>query len=145
MDYMLIEGDWLGSFEEGDRLAECGLPAPPGGRLGQRWDGSGWVDSPDAQARVSHRLEIMAGMITAQRSGMVCSRWQMLVVLGEDNWSKIIAFRDSPQCNWATKMIIDTAETIPRNSEFVDMLAYVLGFTETETDMAFTSAMAQKV
>ena len=145
MDYMLPEGDWLGTFADGDRLAECGIPAPPGGKAGQRWDGSAWADTPDAEVRAAHRLEIMAEMITSQRETLSCQRWQMLLVLGEARWAKIEAFRDSPMCNWPMRQVIDNAEYLPRVSQFVDMLAYILGLTEAETDAMFALAMAERV
>ncbi|MGV8987603.1 MAG: hypothetical protein ACOH2H_15130 [Cypionkella sp.] len=142
MDMMLIEGDWLGTFSDGDRLAECGIPAPNGGKLGQRWTGAKWVDDPAAEGRALQRLTIMAEMIASERASMRADRWQLVVALGQDRWATVLAFRDAPESTWAMRQIIDTAVTIPRISETVDLLAYALGMDDAAVDQIFTVAMS---
>jgi hypothetical protein len=143
-DYMLTEGDWLGTFADGDRLAECGLPAPPGGKLGQKWDGKQWSDDKFAADRATQRLATMAQMITSQRAAMSAYRWQMIVALGQDNWAKVQAFRNEPEATWAMGQILDEAQYIPRISETVDLLAYVLGRDDAAVDAVFAVAMTLK-
>ncbi|MGV8987663.1 MAG: hypothetical protein ACOH2H_15435 [Cypionkella sp.] len=142
MDMMLIEGDWLGTFAHGDRLAECGIPAPDGGKLGRRWTGAGWVDDPVAVRRALQRLAVMAEMIASERASMRADRWQLVVALGQDRWATVLAFRDEPESTWAMRQIIDTAITIPRISETVDLLAYALGMDDAAVDQVFTVAMS---
>lgn len=144
MDYMLTEGDWLGSFADGDRLAECGIPAPEGGKPGLRWDGKAWQPDPKAELRAAVRIATMGRIIAAERANWTAQRWQMIVALGEANWATVLAFRDDPVCSWSMRQIIDTATEIPRMSETVDLLAYALQMTEAEVDRVFTTAMALK-
>jgi hypothetical protein len=124
------------------------LPIPDemldkGEGYGTRWDGSRWVDDPESYARVEAVLcGTQSWFIEEQRASMTCTRWQLIVALGESKWAKILAFRDDPDCTWAMRQIIDTAVTIPRVSELVDFLAYVLGLDAAAADALFTSAMS---
>ena len=142
MAHMLTEGYWLGEFAPGDRMAECGLPAPDGGKMGQRWDSNAWVDDPKAAETAQSRLVFMAKMIAADRAEMAAARWQLIVSLGEERWAKVLAFRDSPDTTWAMRQILDEAQYIPRVSQTVDLLAYILGMTDADADALFVNALA---
>jgi hypothetical protein len=143
MDYMLIEGDWLGTFEPGDRLAECGLPAPSGGKLGQRWDGSAWVDAPDAAERATQRLAWMAKSIADERERLTCRRWQLQLALGEARWGEVEAFLASDSATWAMRQIFSGITQLPRVSETADLIGYILGLDDSGLDNLWRLAAAE--
>jgi hypothetical protein len=134
MDYMLIEGDWLGTFEPGDRMAECGLPAPDGGKLGQRWDGKAWTDAPDAAGRATQRLAWMAKAIADERERLTCRRWQLIIAIGETRWADVEAFLSGDTATWAMRKVIDGITLLPRISETADLLGYILGLDDAGLD-----------
>ena len=80
--------------------------------------------------------------IIGWRESISAIRWQMIVALGENRWNMVLAFRDLPDTTWAMQQILDEAQYIPRVSETVDLLAYILGMTDADADALFVNAMA---
>jgi hypothetical protein len=78
----------------------------------------------------------------AIRAEWRAQRWQMILALGEARWAAIMAFADSPEAPWGMRVIIDNAQIIPRLSETIDTLAWVLGMSDDDVDAIFTAAMA---
>ena len=79
--------------------------------------------------------------LEVQRAGWVVDRWQIKTVLGRDLWAMIEAFGTGASAPWGLKTVIDDAVTIPRVSQTVDLLAYILGFGEEEVDDIFRRSM----
>lgn len=80
--------------------------------------------------------------LEAQRQSWVCDRWQIKTVLGQERWETILAFGANPYASWGLKTLIDDAMQIPRVSETVEVLAYILGLSDKEVDDLFRTAMA---
>ena len=78
--------------------------------------------------------------IAAERRGMYCTPMHGQLALGETNWGIILAWRDT-QATWAQKVIIDSAQTWVRNSQNIAFFAYLLNFTDEQTDDLFRTAM----
>jgi hypothetical protein len=81
-----------------------------------------------------------AETLAAERAGMSCTPMQGQLALGEVNWGIILAWRDT-QATWAQKIIIDSAQTWVRNSQNIAFFAYLLNFTDEQTDDLFRVAM----
>jgi len=86
--------------------------------------------------------ELERATLAAQRAAWVAQRWQMIAVLGADRWQAIQDFATGPLSTWAIKAVIDNAVEIPRNSETVELLAYILGLTDDEVDDMFRRAVS---
>lgn len=76
------------------------------------------------------------------RANMRVQRWKIIVALGEIQWHKILDFCISEKCNWAMRQTIDTITEIPRISEFVDLLMYILDLNDLEIDDIFKIALS---
>lgn len=81
-----------------------------------------------------------AETLAAERARMSCTPMQGQLALGETNWGIILAWRDT-QATWAQKVIIDSAQTWVRNSQNIAFFAYLLNFTDDQTDDLFRAAM----
>jgi len=84
--------------------------------------------------------EEIAAILAAERAGMSCTPMQGQIALGETYWNIILAWRDT-QATWAQKVIIDSAQTWVRNSQNIAFFAYLLNFTDEQTDEMFRVAM----
>lgn len=103
------------------RIIAPNLPAPP---------------PPLVDKEAEERAEL-----AAQRAGWVVDRWQIKTVLGRDLWQVIEDFGGGESASWGLKTVIEDATTIPRVSQTVDLLAFILGLTEGEVDELFRQAM----
>lgn len=95
---------------------------------------------PPRQAEVEPPTE--AETLAAMRPEMVAYRWQLMAALGEDGWAKVTAFGADPGTPWPVRAAIASAQVIPRASETVDTLAWVLGMSDEDADRLFAAAMA---
>jgi len=103
---------------------------------------SKWVD-PTPPPEIDHEAEA-AAQLEAQRESWVADRWQMITVLGPERWAVIESFAAAPDAPWGLKAVIANAVTIPRNSQTVDLLAYILGMSDGDVDALFLTAMPLK-
>jgi len=88
----------------------------------------------DVEAEAQAALQML-------RSGWSVDRWQIKTVLGKDRWDAIKAFGASPDAPWGLQTVIADAVTIPRVSQTVDLLGYILGMTDDDVDGLFMQAM----
>lgn len=82
-----------------------------------------------------------AEVLTLDRQGWVCDRWQIKTVLGRERWEVIEGFANSPDAPWGLQTVIDDAMRIPRVSQTVDLLAYILGMSDEDVDALFLISM----
>ncbi|MBW6506173.1 MAG: hypothetical protein K0B00_05400 [Rhodobacteraceae bacterium] len=82
-----------------------------------------------------------AEVLAAERAGMVCSPLQGKLTLGQAAWAAVEAYRDDPATPWSIRVIIDDAADWRRVSENMQLLAYLLGYSDAEMDDLFRAAM----
>lgn len=83
--------------------------------------------------------------IAAARPGMVCSRLQGRLVLGETTCAAIDALAADPDTPWAMRQTISHAIEWRRTSQAMTELGYLLGYTDTQMDDLFQIAMTVEV
>ena len=155
--YDPVTGCWLGSYQEGTpcRYLEA-APAPADangfyGCEGMRWDGMAWVDDPTASDQAV-ALMYPEQTLAQERTGMVADKWQIVAALDLEDpalWRRITDYAegvwidpDLPPCDPITRSAIRNAITIPRMSQIVDLLAWLLAWDTDEVDALFRRAMA---
>ena len=85
-----------------------------------------------------------AELMVAERTAMTCTPLQGILTLGETEWGKVLAYRDT-YATWAEKVIIDSALDWRRLSENIAFFGYLLGYTDEQTDDLFRAAMQVNV
>lgn len=100
---------------------------------------STWVDptlppEPDPEAEALAALE-------AWRAGTVADAWQLAFVLGEVRWAALEAWADG---YFNTRILVAKATVIPRASETVALMAWVLDMEPDEVDEVFRVAMGMR-
>lgn len=106
-----------------------------GVNIGDIWDGFEWVVPLPAPAEA----------LAAERAGMVCSRLQGRLVLGEKTCAAIDAMAADDRTPWAMRQTILNAIEWRRTSQAVTELGYMLGYTDTQMDDLFRVAMTVDV
>jgi len=102
--------------------------------------------TPDEREReIAERTPDPAAALAAERAGMVCSRLQGRLVLGEATCAKIDALADDPKTPWAMRQTILNAIQWERTSQSMTELAYLLGYTDEQMDELFRIAMTVRV
>jgi hypothetical protein len=76
--------------------------------------------------------------LAQSRAAMVISPLQGILTLGETEWGKVLAYRDT--ATWAEKIIIDNADDWVRNSQNIAFFGYLLGYTDEQMDALFIAA-----
>ena len=76
------------------------------------------------------------------RSAMVISPLQGILTLGEAEWGKVLAYRET--ASWAEKVVIDSAQDWQRTSQNIAFFGYLLGYTDTQMDKLFIAAAQVK-
>tara|TARA_R110000868_G_scaffold383564_1_gene650547 strand:- start:7473 stop:7898 length:426 start_codon:yes stop_codon:yes gene_type:complete len=79
-----------------------------------------------------------AEALAAKRAGMTCSKMQGILTLGEAKWGEVMAYRDT--ASWAEQMVIDSATDWHRNSQNIQFIGYLVGYTDAEMDDLFIAA-----
>jgi hypothetical protein len=79
-----------------------------------------------------------AEALVAKRAAMVISPLQGILTLGETEWGKVLAYRDT--ATWAEKVVIDSAQDWQRNSQNIAFFGYLLGYTDEQMDALFIAA-----
>ena len=72
------------------------------------------------------------------RSAMVISPLQGILTLGETEWGKVLAYRET--ASWAEKVLIDSAQDWKRTSQNIAFFGYLLGYTDAQMDALFIAA-----
>lgn len=78
------------------------------------------------------------GAVLAWRAEAFASAWQIIAVLGNDRWQVIKEWAATQ--NFVTQTLIEKAQIIPRDSQMVAVLGWVLGMDDTEVDEVFIAA-----
>lgn len=80
--------------------------------------------------------------LMAERAAMVCSPLQGILTLGETEWGKVLAYRET--ASWAEKVIIDSAQDWQRLSENIAFFGYLLDYSDEQMDDLFRAARLVK-
>lgn len=78
--------------------------------------------------------------LAAWRASAKCSPMQGKLALGQAEWAKIEAYRDT-EATWAQRIVIDSAQEWRRNSQDIQFFGYLLGYDDAQMDQLFTIAM----
>jgi hypothetical protein len=89
--------------------------------------------------RVLRTVTISDVSIEDIRAGTSCTKMQGVLTLGEDNWSKVMDFYTT-DATWVQKAIIDSAANWQRTSENLELIGYLIGFSDDQMDTMFTAA-----
>ena len=76
--------------------------------------------------------------LTAARAAMVISPLQGILTLGEAEWGKVLAYRDT--ASWAEKVVIDSTQDWQRTSQNIAFFGYLLNYTDEQMDALFIEA-----
>lgn len=82
-----------------------------------------------------------ADRLQAVRVAMVCTRLQGRYVLGEAVCDRIDAIAADLSTPWALRQAIDHSLHWYRTSQSMDVMAYLMGFTDERMDALFVAAM----
>lgn len=100
---------------------------------GQRWTGA-FVDNAPVFEPIPEPT------IEQRRAKMIISPLQGILTLGEVEWGKVLAYRET--ATWAEKVIIDKAGDWVRNSQNIAFFGYLLNYTDEQMDDLFITAAA---
>ena len=76
------------------------------------------------------------------RADMVISPLQGILTLGETEWGKVLAYRDT--ASWQERIVIDSAQDWQRTSQNIAFFGYLLGYTDEKMDRLFIAAAQVK-
>lgn len=120
-----LQPDWARA------LPDAGEAGP-----GWTWDGGAFAPPPPPDP---------AAVLAADRAGMVCSRLQGRLVLGQATCAAIDALAADPATPWAMRQTITSAIEWRRTSQAMTELGYLLGYTDDQMDALFRIAMTVEV
>ena len=83
-----------------------------------------------------------AELLADERSGMAVSPLQGILTLGETEWGKVLAYRET--ATWQERVIIDNAFDWVRTSQNIAFFGYLLGYTPEQMDTLFIAAAQVK-
>lgn len=86
--------------------------------------------------------EVQQREFAAVRAKMVCSPLQGQLALGEEKWAQVEAIANDPSTPFAMRRAIRSAGDWRRDSQQIDELGYLLGFTPEQMDKLFVAAMS---
>ena len=127
------DGFYLGSFWDGTE-PPAGAVECPEGRDGHRLASGVWQSVTEADWVVHFKPQ---ETLEQWRAGAKADAWQIAFVLGEARWQALVAWADG---YFNTRILVAKATVIPRASDTVALMAWVLGMTDTEVDEAFRAA-----
>jgi len=91
------------------------------------------------EAEVAEAQRIMrAEMADQARAAMVISPMQGILTLGETEWGKVLAYRDT--ASWQERIVIDSALDWRRDSQNIAFFGHLLGYTDDQMDALFIAA-----
>jgi len=104
---------------------------PQAGDAGPGWvvDGAGFKPPPPPTS---------AEFRTAIRP---ISPLQGILTLGENEWDKVLAYRDHADTTWGERVIIDNAADWVRTSENIAFFGHLLDYTDEQMDALFVAAV----
>lgn len=83
--------------------------------------------------------ELVSTPRSISRAEMVITPLQGILTLGETEWNKVLAYRET--ASFAEKAIIDSAQDWKRTSQNIEFLGYLLSYTDEQMDALFIAAM----
>jgi len=104
---------------------------------------SSTVETVEAD-RVLRTVTVSDMTIKDIREGMVVSRMQGVIALGESNWAKVMEFHKNSATH-IQRAVIDSAVNWQRNSEDLQFIAHLIGFDDDQMDALFISAVQIEV
>ena len=116
------------------------------------------ADHSSAEAAMATLVEVSqpapepdaAQLLAIEQAGMVCSRMQGILALGEDIWAQVLAYRDqvdvhgNPATAWVERVVIDDSSDWYRLSENMAFFGYLMGLSDAQMDDRFRLAMTIK-
>jgi len=81
-------------------------------------------------------------VLAQARAVMVISPLQGILTLGETEWGKVLAYRET--ASWQEKIIIDNADDWNRTSQNIAFFGYLLQYSDERMDQLFISAAKVK-
>ena len=79
-----------------------------------------------------------ATTLSQARAAMVISPLQGILTLGETEWGKELAYRET--ASWKERIVIDNAQDWQRTSQNIAFFGYLLGYTDEQMDKLFIAA-----
>jgi len=76
------------------------------------------------------------------RAAMVISPMQGILTMGETEWGKVLAYRDT--ASWQERIVIDSALDWRRDSQNIAFFGHLLGYTDDQMDALFIAAAQVK-
>lgn len=125
--YFIHPDGTYGAFINAHPDSELFIEVPERPSISHKWDGTRWV------AQTKDELDI------SWRATAKCSPMQGKLALGQANWAKIEAYRAT--ATWAEQVVIDSAQEWRRNSQDIQFLGHLLGYTDEQMDNLFKIAM----
>jgi hypothetical protein len=80
--------------------------------------------------------------VAQARASMVISPLQGILTLGETEWGKVLAYRET--ASWQERIVIDSAQDWQRTSQNIAFFGYLLGYTDEQMDALFIAAAQVK-
>ncbi|MFQ6755531.1 hypothetical protein V6Z72_14390 [Cereibacter sphaeroides] len=91
-------------------------------------------------SRLVKARDIRAQAEARARGPAAVSVLQAMIVIGEEKWARAMAIAEDASYPWAMRAAIRGATMLVRDSETMDTLAFLLGFSPEETDRLFVEA-----
>ena len=97
-----------------------------------------WVPASDNATAYEPPPVDEAAELTKARAAMVISPMQGILTLGETEWGKVLAYRDT--ASWQERIVIDSALDWRRDSQNIAFFGFLLGYTAEQMDALFIAA-----
>ncbi|WP_420869066.1 hypothetical protein [Cereibacter azotoformans] len=91
-------------------------------------------------SRLVKAADIRAQAGARARGPAEVSVLQAMIVIGEQKWAEAMAIAEDASYPWAMRATLRGATMLVRDSETMDTLAFLLGFSPEETDRLFVEA-----
>lgn len=130
--YFIHPDGTYGAFINANPDHELFIEVPERPSISHKWDGISWA------APTKDELDI------SWRASAKCSPMQGKLALGQAEWAKIEAYRDT-YATWAQRIVIDSAQEWRRNSQDIQFFGYLLEYTDEQMDALFEAAMQIKM
>jgi len=97
-----------------------------------------WVPASDKATAYEPPPVDEAAELTKARAAMVISPMQGILTLGEKEWGKVLAYRDT--ASWQERIVINSALDWRRDSQNIAFFGFLLGYTAEQMDALFIAA-----
>jgi len=101
-----------------------------------------WVPASDNATAYEPPPVDEAIALAQARAAMVISPLQGILTLGEKEWGKVLAYRDT--ASWQERIVIDSALDWRRDSQNIAFFGHLLGYTDDQMDALFIAAAQVK-